>query len=114
MCFHNEINIICYSEDYDCSFQCDVEVTDNGYPQPRTDSTRVLITVLHGTAPEFQPGSEYYATLDEDVPPGTSVHDVEATKDNPIVSTIITRSIGTPYILTILVLKFEIVYSTTS
>ena len=39
---------------------------------------------------------------------------IEAGWHSKIYSAVITLSIGTPYLLTILILKFEIVYSTTS
>ena len=60
-------------------------VTDNGYPQPNTDSVRVNIQVERGQVPQWQPDEIYYATVNEGDPNGTYVQDIEATKPNPLV-----------------------------
>lgn len=66
-------------------FQCNIEVTDNGYPTEKTDTAQVNIIIRRGELPTWVPDSTYYATVNENDPNGTFIVDVEATKANPLV-----------------------------
>ena len=75
------------------TFQCDLEVTDNGYPQAQTSSQRVIVNIRRGEMPSWFPDRRYSATLNENDPNGTFVVNVEARKANPLVSVLGGKSV---------------------
>ena len=62
--------------------QCTVEVTDGGYPTPKTTTTNVIISVARGVRPTFTQ-SQYDASIKETDPVTTSVVTVQASRVPP-------------------------------
>ena len=78
---------------YNCNqilsfLQCTVEVTDQGYPEEREDSTVLAISIQRDIElPRFRQNS-YSATVSESSEPGTTVAQVQARQALPAVSSV--------------------------
>ena len=70
-------------------FQCSVSVTDQGYPQPKTDTAVTSFTVQRDvTLPVFDQEG-YRRDISESVAVNTSVSQVHAEMDGIIVSSLL-------------------------
>ncbi|XP_050391949.2 protocadherin Fat 4 [Patella vulgata] len=78
----------------DVSFTCQVSVTDNGYPQPKTADVTVLFTVTRGgVSPVFTQNARYFANINENAAVTSSIQSVIATRTG-LQGNIVYESIG--------------------
>ena len=71
---------------YKKSIQCGVSVTDQGYPEPKTDTAGTSITVQRDVALPVFDQETYRREIAESVAVNTSVSQVHAEMDGVIVS----------------------------
>lgn len=81
--------------DYHLSLKCTVQVTDNGYPNPQSDTATAIITIDRDlNVPVFTSNARYAVTIDETTNIGSSILNVQASRLNLVVFTFIK---DTPY-----------------
>ncbi|KAJ8318063.1 hypothetical protein KUTeg_003154 [Tegillarca granosa] len=69
----------------DMSFTCRVTVSDNGYPQAKTDAVNVLISVNRDlNLPVFTNNARYSVVIDESTPVTRNIIQVQATRLNMV------------------------------
>lgn len=78
----------------DVTFSCTVQVTDNGYPNPQSDTATAIITIDRDlNVPVFTSNARYAVTIDETTNIGSSILNVQASRLN-LVGRIYYESIG--------------------
>ena len=76
--------------------QCEVTVTDNGYPTPKTSTSSVQISVNRLNYPTFSGTGAYSANLREDDPVGKDVVTVQAFRSPLLVCIMVAHYIMVP------------------
>lgn len=75
--------------DYHLSLKCTVQVTDNGYPNPQSDTATAIITIDRDlNVPVFTSNARYAVTIDETTNIGSSILNVQASRLNLVVFTL--------------------------